>query len=49
MTMPDDVARYLPTLLQEQFGAGVGAIRPLVGGEFSRAFAFDAGGRMWCA
>jgi len=44
---PHDVERHILALLRARFGAGVGAILPLMGGEFSRAFAFDAGDRAY--
>ncbi|CAA9560913.1 MAG: hypothetical protein AVDCRST_MAG88-1493 [uncultured Thermomicrobiales bacterium] len=41
-----DVAR-VRALLREQFAGEVTDVRPLAAGEFSRAFAFDAGGRAY--
>ena len=37
-----EAQRRVRALLREHFAPGVGEIRPLAGGEFSRAFAFDA-------
>ena len=42
----DDATR-VRALLREQFADEVGDVRPLAGGEFSRAFAFTAGGRAY--
>ena len=41
----DGTITRIRAILREHFAGEVGAIQPLVGGEFSRAFAFDAGGR----
>ena len=44
---PQDDATRVRDLLREQFAGEVTDVRPLAGGEFSRAFAFDAGGRAY--
>ncbi len=43
----DETAARVQLLLREQFGGAVEAFEPLAGGEFSRAFAFVAGGRSY--
>jgi hygromycin-B 4-O-kinase len=43
----DEIGERVRAVLAERFGAGVGALEPLAGGEFSRAFAFATGGRAY--
>lgn len=44
---PEEDAARVRALVREQFGSEVADVRPLSGGEFSRAFAFTAAGRAY--
>jgi hygromycin-B 4-O-kinase len=49
VSRPEGDAARVRALLREQLGAEVAHLRPLAGGEFSRAFAFDHDGRGYVA
>src|SRR6476661_1578572 len=43
----DDIVTRIRAILREHFAGEVGALQPLAGGEFSRAFAFESAGRAY--